>query len=274
MFCPYCGSQNNAGRKFCGNCGKSLPPEQQIQNSVGPHPSVPGKPYQTHASAPVLPVKSARKTGAGLKWASIGAGLAVLCFFLPWEMISSGFSLPVSGWQLSTGNYGSGYLGQIQALTAIFIILLLGLLGFLCLNGKHSGAVTALVSGLAGILGMIIVSANLFIYTPSSVMVTLSVGYFGEWLGFLVLAGVGISALTQMSMQGRLIAQPSLQGNYYPPAASTRPSPPPIPKAVPPANPTGLGSNYLDPNPPVPTPPQAAAPAKPASKKNNWKEIG
>lgn len=31
MFCPFCGSQNRDGKKFCRNCGKSMPPPRQVQ---------------------------------------------------------------------------------------------------------------------------------------------------------------------------------------------------------------------------------------------------
>ncbi len=37
MFCPFCGSQNRDGKKFCRNCGKNIPPPKQVQ--VAPPPS-------------------------------------------------------------------------------------------------------------------------------------------------------------------------------------------------------------------------------------------
>jgi len=124
--------------------------------------------------------------------------------------------------------------------------------------------------GVTGVIGMIIVAANLFTYTPASVVVTLEVGYYGEWLGFLILAGVGFFALRQMSTQISPVTIPSLQVNPSNPIASAPSVPPPLPNTVPHANPTGLGSNTLNPNPIAP-----ATPAKNSTpKKNNWKEIG
>lgn len=225
MFCTYCGSQNSEGTKFCGNCGKPLVPVP-TQNTVNPNPPVSS---QSYVPMPTIPANNTQKTKVGPKWASIGASLALLCFFLPWLMVScSGMAVRVSGWQLSTGNYGNGYQNQFQAYPAIFLILLFGLIGFACLNGKRSGAIAAMVSGVAGIIGMIVVSSNLGSQTTLYVQVSYEVGYYGEWLGFLIMAGVGFYAFRQMSSQSSIVTLSIQQGNLNSPIASTPSSPPPV----------------------------------------------
>jgi hypothetical protein len=269
QFCAYCGSQNSEGRKYCGNCGEPLAPVQ-TQKAVNPYQPVPAQPSHPYLPTQALHVDSGQKTKTGPKWAAMGAALAVLGFFLPWAVISYGFSLTISGWQMSTGNYGKGYLSQVQALPAIFLILLLGLVGFVCLNGKRSGAIIAMACGVTGMIGMIIVAANLFAYTPAQVAVTLGGGYFGEWLGFLIMAGVGFFALRQMSTKINPVTTPSLQGYPSSPIASTLSVSPPLLNLVPPANPNGLGSNVVDPNSATSVTPTG----NPPPKKNTWKEIG
>jgi hypothetical protein len=224
MFCTYCGSQNSEGTKYCGNCGKPLVPIP-TQNTVNPNLPVPS---QSNTATPTVTVDSSPKTKVGPKWASIGASLVLLCFFMPWLMVScSGMAVRVSGWQLSTGNYGNGYQNQVQAYPAIFLILLFGLIGFACLNGKRSGAIAAMASGVAGIIGMILVSSNLGSQTTLYVQVSYEVGYYGEWLGFLIMAGVGFFAFKQMSSYSSNITPSIRQGNLNNPIASTPSSPPP-----------------------------------------------
>jgi len=268
MYCTYCGAQNSEGTKFCGNCGKPLVPVES-QKAVNPNPPVPPQSF-------VLP-RTIQTTGSqtkvGPKWASIGATLAVLCFFLPWVMVScSGMAVQASGWQMSTGNFGNGYQQQNSAQPAIFLILLLGLIGFVCLNGKRSGAIAAMASGVAGVIGMIIVAANMGSQTSSYSMyviqVSYQVGYYGEWLGFLIMAGVGFYAFRQMSSQSSPVTPSIQQGNIRPPIVHVSPTPPPVVNTVPPANQTGSGSN--NPNPSAPATPAADS----TPKKNTWKEIG
>ena len=269
LFCPYCGSQNNVGRKFCGNCGKPLAPVQ-TQKAVNPNQPVPAQPSHPYLPTQALPVDKGQNIRTSPKWAAIGAALDVLCFFLPWAGISYGFSLAISGWQLSTGNYGQGYLSQIHALPIIFLILLLGLVGFVCLNGKRSGAIIAMACGVTGMIGMIIVAANLFTRMPASVEVALGVGYYGEWLGFLIMAGVGLYSFRLISSKNNISTEASPQGSIR---ASTIPqpsAPSPVANTVQPVNQPGFGSNTLKPRPAAPATPTANS----TSKNNDWKEIG
>ena len=231
MFCTYCGSQNIEGTKFCGNCGKPLVPVP-TQNTDNPnHPVLP----HSYVPIPTTMTNNNQKTKISPKWASIGATLALLCFFLPWLMVScSGMAVRVSGWQLSTGNYGNGYQNQVQAYPAIFLILLCGLIGFACLNGKRSGTIAAMAGGVAGVIGMIIVSSNLGSQTSSYyVQVSYEVGYYGEWLGFLIMVGVGFYAFRHMSSQSSSVTSSIQQGNLNNPIASPPSSQPPVANTVP-----------------------------------------
>jgi hypothetical protein len=54
-----------------------------------------------------------------------------------------------------------GFTTQSYAYPAIFLILLLGLIGLVCLNGKRSGAITAIASGIAGVVGMVIIITSI-----------------------------------------------------------------------------------------------------------------
>ena len=275
MYCTYCGAQNAEGQNIAGIVGnhwcrlkhKKRPIQIRL---VHLNPSYP--PPRT------IPTTGSQNIKVGPKWASIGAALAVLCFFLPWLMVSySGLllgqnKLGFSGWQMGTGNLGTGYQQQGSAQPAIFLILLLGLIGFVCLNGKRSGAIAAMASGVAGMIGMIIYTANLGSQSSSNiffnVQVSQGVGYFGEWLGFLILVGVGFYAFRQLSSHNSPVTPSIPQASMRPPIVPQPSAPPPVVNTVPPVNQTGSGSN--NPNPSAPATPAAES----TSKKNTWKEIG
>jgi hypothetical protein len=70
------------------------------------------------------------KLSRGYKVSSSGAGLAVLCFFLPWIRVScAGQSVDLSGWQLAAGTtVGSGFGAQrVPGEPILFLVLLAGL---------------------------------------------------------------------------------------------------------------------------------------------------
>jgi hypothetical protein len=85
-----------------------------------------------------------------------------------------GYGVKAGGWQMTTGILGTKYMKEMQtalnqigfttqsyAYPAIFLILLLGLIGLVCLNGKRSGAITAIASGIAGVVGMVIIITSI-----------------------------------------------------------------------------------------------------------------
>jgi hypothetical protein len=267
MYCTYCGSQNSEGTKFCGNCGKPLVPVE-TQKAVNPNPPVSP---QSFVPPRTIPTTSSQNIKVGPKWASIGAALAVLCFFLPWLKVGAlGVGVGVSGWQMATGSYG-GIIGALYlARPSIFLILLLGLLGFICLNGKRWGAKVVIGCGIAGVIGMIIFSSQITEISGFWVQVKYGVGYVGEWLGFLILAGVGFYAFRQLSSHNSPVTSSIPQASIRPPFVTQSYAPPPVVNPVPPANPAGSGSVPSNPSPT----PSATPAADSTPKKNTWKEIG
>ena len=70
------------------------------------------------------------KSSKGHKVGSSGAALAILCFFMPWMLVSCGNqSAKVNGWALSAGTtVGSGfYAQQIPGKPILFLVLLAAL---------------------------------------------------------------------------------------------------------------------------------------------------
>jgi len=67
------------------------------------------------------------KSSKGHKVGSSGAALAILCFFLPWMMVScGGQTTEVNGWDLASGTVvGSGFAAQqIEGQPILFLVLL------------------------------------------------------------------------------------------------------------------------------------------------------
>ena len=146
MYCAYCGSQNQEGAAFCGNCGKPVMAAVQ---------QVPAPPVVKQAGISGI-VSSSSK---GFKWGSSGAALVVLCFFLPWFLVScGGQSTRFSGWDLAAGTtFGSGYLSQpVEGQPELFLVLLAGL-GVLALAyfAYRRGRIRKVTDGI----GLIILSA-------------------------------------------------------------------------------------------------------------------
>jgi len=70
--------------------------------------------------------KIIEKSSTGHKLGSSGAALAILCFFLPWMLVSCGNqSVSVNGWQLAAGGtVGSGlYTQQVPGKGILFLVL-------------------------------------------------------------------------------------------------------------------------------------------------------
>lgn len=70
------------------------------------------------------------KTSKGHKVGSGGAAVAILCFFLPWVLVSCGdLQVKMSGWQLAAGTtIGEGYFAQqIPGKPILFLVFLAGL---------------------------------------------------------------------------------------------------------------------------------------------------
>ncbi|MBV6396883.1 MAG: hypothetical protein HFACDABA_02485 [Anaerolineales bacterium] len=75
------------------------------------------------------------KSSKGHKVGSSGAALAILCFFLPWIMVScGGQTTKVSGWELAAGKtIGQGFYAQQMEGKPILFLALLAAFGVLYL---------------------------------------------------------------------------------------------------------------------------------------------
>ena len=191
-YCTNCGRQNPAGNKFCENCGKPLG-----QSAQPPRPP----------------------SGMGRRLPAAGSALVVICFFFPWVLVSCNVSLgaatsvSATAYEMATGNYSalngitnaysllggmSSQLPQTQSFPLLWAIPLLGLAGLLCLSGRSSGTSIAIIAGILGMVGLIIFAIKASDVDRQLQLAAFSLsyreGYWGTWLGFLWLTGVGLLA--------------------------------------------------------------------------------
>jgi hypothetical protein len=218
IYCTNCGAKNDTSSQFCENCGSPL---TKLHSTAPP---------VTPPLAPPRPRTWISKAG------SVGALVAILGFFLPWLSVScsaAGFAVPsttVSGSQIASGHipmldkiqslgsylgdYGLGELGLgdlglgstgAGALTsqvahpAVWLILVIGLLGLLPLLGGKRGGKIAIGVGALGVIALIIVGINIGSLNSQINMVGFKIktqaGLVFEWLGFLYLMGMGVLSL-------------------------------------------------------------------------------
>jgi len=76
-----------------------------------------------------------KKTPKGYKYSSSGAAVAIVCFFLPWILVScGGQQIKFSGWELSAGtDISNGLYYQHMSGDPIFFFILFAALGALVL---------------------------------------------------------------------------------------------------------------------------------------------
>jgi hypothetical protein len=215
MYCTHCGYQNTAGSKFCESCGKSLITSQPRA--------------QVMPSRRVTPAKTV-PTSTPVDWSSwlrrlpsIGAAIVVYGFFLPWVLVSCNLSfgssdsgIKASGYEIASGNYAA--LNQLQEYSALFgnyeqvdsqetntpmlwLILVLGFVGFLALSGGRVGSVFAILAGILGISGMSIVTLRLSglgqELSRQGLRLQLEEGFWITWIGFVWLAMSAIMTIRQ-----------------------------------------------------------------------------
>ena len=170
MFCSHCGFNNKENAKFCEKCGKP---------TKNPPPPVPQK-------------------SSWHKWASIGAALVVICFFLPWVSVS-GLGIQIislTGFQIASGPF-SGW--GIPSYPAAFLLPLIGLLTFAAINFKIGSSIIAsfsgekrvtsvisMIGGGLGCIGLLILMSSV-----GSFGIKHEIGVWGQWVGNLALLGFG-----------------------------------------------------------------------------------
>jgi hypothetical protein len=205
MYCTYCNHPNPDENKFCENCGKPL-----IRQQVSP-PPVP------------QPARSSQTSWAR-RLASIGSAIVIYGFFLPWLLVSCSLDvnkksgIEVSGYEIASGNYkitqnlsqlgtffGTNTYDTSAANTAyplLAVIPLLGALGLVSLNGRVSGSVIAILTGLLGIGGMAIFTITAVAYgneLRQSMLLELNFrqGFWATWFGFMWQVIIAIMTVRQ-----------------------------------------------------------------------------
>src|SRR3989304_8411825 len=133
---------------------------------------------------------------------SPGGGAVVLCFFLPWILVSCGANpnvgIEASGFELATGNIGDmqgisdlgslfGGVGseasQTDASPILWLIPLFGLLGLAALGEGKSGAPWALAGGAIGMIGLVIFAVGVSSQGDQAALVGFQVKYRIGYLG-------------------------------------------------------------------------------------------
>lgn len=228
MFCTYCGAKNNENSKFCIECGKALVVKPKggtaegdsatlspktttsSSGSAQSKPPVSKSTFRSSASrAPAQTFSGATPRERMKNLATAGGVLVIICFFLPWMMVSCSFDtsagIEVSGYDLSQGakdlsemaSYASffyyeasGYESMFSlfqfAILAIPICVVVGLI--LLFKPSRGGAlffgVVALIILLAFSVWLSNAKSELMM---DGIVVNYRIGYWGTWLGLILL---------------------------------------------------------------------------------------
>ncbi|NIM96066.1 MAG: FHA domain-containing protein [Anaerolineales bacterium] len=160
---------------------------------------------------------------------SVGGALAVMLFFFPWVLVSCGarsdLGIDASGYEMATGNYGElegmsdlaswfGDVGseelQADAVPLLWLVPLFGLLGLAALNGRRSGVQLSLVSGLLGMVGLLIFAIGIQMEVDELSLVGFGVrykaGYWGSWFAFILQTGAAGLAMRHGKFEGEVVA--------------------------------------------------------------------
>ena len=196
MYCGNCGHKNLPNSKFCGKCGKKLEskPARQI-------------------------IKNQKKSKTG-RFASIGSAIVLICFFLPWIVVSCGASeMEISGNEFASGHITvsegvDSFTASLSELLsdagvddtssgsggypALYLIIVCSLLGFLGLSGKRGGSLLALAGGVVGLIIMLVAHSkfsgfedDLSSYAFGALRMEYEFPYYAEWFGFAIQSFLG-----------------------------------------------------------------------------------
>ncbi len=196
MFCSNCGHKNSPNSKFCEACGKPIA-----------------------GSVPSKTVRAAGKT-PWKKYASVGAVIVLICFFLPWVMVScsggvfgNDVEIKISGWEFATGrirdlddlySIANSLQGEMREygqdhVTGLFLVPVLALGGLLVFSNLKGSSVIASVCGALGIIGLIFFAIMIGQTKEDMAMGTYGMldmryqfGYFMTWVGFIIQTMAGL----------------------------------------------------------------------------------
>lgn len=149
------------------------------------------------------------KSSKGHKVGSSGASLAILCFFLPWILVScGGQTAKVNGWDLASGTViGSGFgAQQIEGKPILFLVLLaaFGVL-FLAYTAFKRGSLTPTMDGYGLIALGVVPLLILFISfsgakdqaAQQGIYIEYQVGLWGTVLGYIAAIAGGVLNLRE-----------------------------------------------------------------------------
>lgn len=195
MYCAYCGGQIPEGAAFCGHCGKPvivLNPAQTV--------AVAGKGNTSSIEA---------RLSKGYKVGGAGASLALLCFFLPWILVSCGSQTTrISGWGLAAGtSIRAGYTTQPIDGSPILFLVLFAAVGAAALAyfAYKRGRLNKIVDGFGliaiGVAPLLILLLQFEGYDNSNsqmgIIIELQFGLWGTVLGYLAVITGGVLNLRE-----------------------------------------------------------------------------
>lgn len=149
------------------------------------------------------------KSSKGHKVGSSGAALVILCFFMPWILVScGGQTAKVNGWDLASGTVvGSGFAAQqIEGKPILFLVLLaaFGVL-YLAYTAFKRGSLTPMMDGYGLIALGAVPLLILFISfsgvkdqaAQQGIYVEFQVGLWGTVLGYIAAVAGGVLNLRE-----------------------------------------------------------------------------
>ena len=195
MYCAYCGQQNQEGAAYCGHCGKPI----MVVNPVQVSPAV-----QPGLSSGVV-----TRSSKGYKVGTPGAALALLCFFLPWILVSCGSQTTrISGWGLAAGtSIRIGYTAQPIDGSPILFLVLFAAIGAVALAyfAYKRGRLNKIVDGFGliaiGVAPLLILLLQFEGYDDSTsqmgIIIELQFGLWGTIIGYLAVIVGGVLNLRE-----------------------------------------------------------------------------
>jgi hypothetical protein len=149
------------------------------------------------------------KSSKGHKIGSSGAALAILCFFLPWILVSCGNeTVKVNGWNLAAGTtIGQGLFAQrVEGRPILFLVLLAAFVVIaLAYFAYKRGTLTPTMDGY-GLIGLGALPLLILFISFSGVkdqaaqqgvLVEFQIGLWGAVLGYLAAIAGGILNLKE-----------------------------------------------------------------------------
>jgi len=227
MFCTYCGAKNFETNKFCLECGKplvkpkvgipesdstSLAPKKSstaTSGSVKSKPPVSKSTFRASTSRATAQTFSDTTPLERMKnLATAGGVLVIICFFLPWMMVSCSFDtstgIEVSGYDLSQGakdlsdmaSYASMFYYEASGYDSVFSLFQFAILaipicvviGLILLFKPNRGG--ALFFGVVALI--ILLAFSIWISNAKSelmmegIVINYRIGYWGTWLGLIL----------------------------------------------------------------------------------------